>query len=169
MKIKDVMGKVIVSVTTDELTEILKGQDKGTFGFIHMETKVRMNKTNNPFFDQITKVTKGNILLGNNYEKRVETETGIENFKPEECRVGEHVSKCVLHNEKTGKDYLQYEWFEETLPKSHYIFDGDVVEKQLFESYMMKYTPNKYGVNFQSVTINNIKEIHLNKVQYIIE
>jgi hypothetical protein len=170
MKLQEFDGQVLkVSVTKDELTEILKGQEKGTFGFIHMTTKVRMNKTGNPFFDKVIKVTKGNILLGNSYEKRVETETGIENFRPEENRVGEHVSKCVLHNEKTGKHYLQYEWFEKTLPKSEYVFDGDIIEKQLFESYMTKYTPNKYGVNFQSVTVDNIKEIHINKYQYVVE
>ncbi|MEN6291045.1 MAG: hypothetical protein ABFD07_03370, partial [Methanobacterium sp.] len=87
---------------------------------------------------------------------------------PEECKVGQHVSKCFLHNEKTGKNYLQYEWFEQVVPKSEYRYNGDPIEKKLFESYMSSYTPNKYGVNFQSVTIDNIKECHMDGNVYIV-
>jgi hypothetical protein len=160
--------KTKMNVTTEELTYILMTVEKGTFGYLHMETKVKMNKTGNPYFDRVTKITKGNILLGGSYQTRVQNETHNPDFVPEENKVGEHVSKCVLYNENTGKNYLQYEWFKEVLPKSEYQFNGDIIEKKLFESYMSKYTPNKYGVNLQSVTINNIKECHINRMEYIV-
>jgi hypothetical protein len=156
----------IIELTTLELTGILMRKEKGTFCYLHYETKVRMNKTNNPYFNQVVKITKGNILMGNSYQTRVITETNDVNFTPEKCKVGEHISKCVLHNDKTGKDYLQYEWFEEVIPKSEYKFGGNPIEKRLFESYMGTFTPNKYGVNFQSVTIENIKECHIDGNQY---
>lgn len=158
----------VIELTTNELTQILMTQNVGTFCWIHMETKVRMRKTDNPYFDQIKKITKGNILLGNNYKDRVIKETGNTDFVPEECKVGEHISKCVLYNEKTGKHYLQYEWFEEVTPKSEYDFHGDPIEKQFFQSFMSEYRPNKYGTNFQSVTIENIKECHVHGNQYIV-
>ena len=127
-----------------------------------------MNKTGNPYYNLVTKVTTGNILVGNSYETRVGNITDNPDFVPEENKVGEHVSKCVLFNENTGKHYLQYEWFNKITPKSEYTFNGNPIEKTLFESYMTKYKPNKYGLNFQSVTIDNIKEIHLNGDQYVV-
>lgn len=160
--------KIRVSVTSTELTNVLMNVERGTFGYLHFETKVRMNKTGNPYFDRITKVTKGNIYLGGNYEQRVRNETGNTEFVPEKNNVGEHISKCVLHNDNTNKDYLQYEWFEEVLPKSKYLLENDEVEKSLFESFMTKYTPNKNGVNVQSVTISNIKECHIDGKEYIV-
>ena len=42
----------------------------------------------------------------------------------------------------------------------------DPIEKEMFESFMSQYTPNKYGVNYQSVTVTNIKEIHINGNEY---
>ena len=158
----------VIELTTSELTEILKGQEKGTFCWMWFETKPKMRKTDNPYFDRVVKITKGNILMGNSYEKRVQNETGNPNFVADVCKVGEHVSKCVLHNDNTGKDYLQYEWFEEVVPKSEYKFEGNPIEKRMFESFMGTYVPNKNGVNFQSVTISNIKECHFNGNEYIV-
>jgi len=158
-------GKVI-ELTTSELTTVLMGKEKGTFCYLEYHTKVRMNKTGNPYYDQVIKITKGNILMGNDYQTRVINETNDVNFTPEKCKVGEHISKCVLHNDNTGKNYLQYEWFEKVLPKSEYKFGGNPIEKGMFESFMSTYTPNKYGVNFQSVTIENIKECHIDGNQY---
>ncbi len=168
----------IVELTTNELTEILKGKEKGTWCYLITETKVRMNKTGNPYFNQVTKKSFLNVLLGNSYQNRVIKEMGDSDFVPEENKVGHHVSKCVLFNENTGKYYLQYENFDyksiPNYPKNlipsepEYNFNGDQIEKRLFESFMSKYTPNKYGVTFMSVTIDNIKECHLDGNRYIV-
>lgn len=160
--------KIRVNVTTEELLSILMLQEKGTFPFLHMETKPKMNKRGNPYFDRVTKVTKGNILLGVDYSKRVQNNTENPEFKPEMNNVGDKVTKCIRHNEKFDRYYLDYEWFNEVKPKSEFICEGNPIEKQLFESYMGTFTPNKYGVNFQSVTVTNIKEIHINKVEYVV-
>ena len=163
-----VTEKIRMNVTTEQLLCILMVQEKGTFAFLHMETKPKMNKTNNPYFDRVTKVTKGNILLGVDYKTRVGNETENPDFKPEENKVGDKVTKCIRHNEKYNRFYLDYEWFNEVRPKSEYVFNGDPIEKEMFESFMSQYTPNKYGVNFQSVTVTNIKEIHMNGTIYTV-
>lgn len=157
------------TITIRELVEILKLQKKGTFSHFVIHTTPKMRKTNNPYFDKVTKVTEGNIYLGGNYETRVKNNTGIGDFTPEHNRVGEHIGEgmCILENTKLGRFYLQYEWFDEVRPKSQYIFNGDPIEKGLFEGFMNNYTPNQYGVNVQSVNVNNIKELTLNKVKYI--
>jgi len=153
-----------------DLLEILKAQKRGTFANFHIETVPDMRKTENPFFGKVMKITTGNILIGGNYNKRVENETGIEGFQSEKCKVGEHIGdgNCVLYNENKGRHYLQYEWFEEVRPKSEYEFEGNPIEKELFRSYMGTYTPNKYGVLTQSVNVNNIKSITFNHTKYTV-
>ncbi len=159
-----------VSVTPEELTEVLINTKGGTFGYLHMVTVPKMRKKNNPYFDRISKVTKGNVYIGGNYQKRVINETENPEFVPQKNNVGDYVSECVRYNEKMGKSYMTYEWFDEVKPKSTYMLDEtDEVEKTLFEEFMNTYIPNKYGVNFQSVTISNIRELHINKVHYIVE
>lgn len=171
-------GGQIIELNVNELTNLLKSKEKGTWCFMETETKVRMNKTGNPFFDKVTKKTYWNVLMGNSYKDRVEKETGITEFTPEKNNVGGHVSKCVLHNDKTGKDYLQFENFDyksipnypkQFIPKNpEYTYEGNIIDKMLFESYMIQSTPNKYGVTFLSVTISNIKRIHMDGNEYIV-
>ena len=157
-----------IELSTKELISILMEQNKGTFSWLWFETILKMKKTNNPFFNQVVKITKGNVLLGCDYSKRVQNETENPDFQPEKNNVGEKLTKCVRYNDKYDRYYLDYEWFEEVVPKSEYKFNGDVIEKQMFVDFMNTYTPNKFGVNFQSVTISNIKECHLNGNQYIV-
>jgi len=160
----------VIGLTTSELTEILKSVKKGTFAFFEIHTIPSMNKTGNPYFNQITKITKGNILIGGNYQTRVSNNTENPNFVPEKCNVGEKVEdSCVQYNEKLNRYYLQYEWFDQVIPKATYEFEGNSIEKQIFSDFMRVYTPNKYGVNIQSVKMENIKELHINKIHYIVE
>lgn len=170
----------VIGLSQSELTEVLKGIEKGTFGYFEIRTNVRMNKTGNPYHDQVTKITKGNVYIGgkvdeddemvSHYQKRVINKTGNEDFTPEQNKVGEHIEgTCVIFNERLNRYYLQYEWFNEVKPKSTFEFEGNEIEKQMFQDFMRPYTPNKYGVNIQSVMIQNIKEIHLNHVHYVVE
>ena len=161
----------VVGLSTDELTEILKGVERGTFGHFEIHTIPSMNKTDNPYFNQVTKVTKGNVYIGGDYSTRVENkDNGVENYVPKKCTVGEKVEDSpIQYNEKLDRYYLQYEWFEEVLPKSEFFFEGNSIEKQIFQDFMRKYTPNPYKVNVQSVKMSNIKRIHLNHVHYVVE
>jgi hypothetical protein len=161
--------KKVVKVTTVELLNILKKIEFGTLSDLHIQTKVKMNKTNNPYFDKIIKKSNGVVFLGGNYQTRVINETGNENFTPEKNNVGDHTSPCVLHNEKLNKDYLMYETFRQRKMKSKFFFEGDPIEKRFFESFMGSFTPNKYGVQVQSVTISNIEEITIRRKRYVVE
>ena len=160
----------VVGLSTSELVEILKGVERGTFAFFEIQTVPSMNKTGNPYYNQVTKVTRGNVYIGGDYKKRVENKNDIEDYTPEKCTVGQKVEGSpVQYNERLDRYYLQYEWFEEVLPKSEFYFEGNPIEKQIFQDFMRKYTPNKYRVNVQSVKIENIREIHFNHVHYVVE
>jgi len=161
----------VVGLSTSELTEILKTVKRGTFSYFEINTTPSMNKTNNPYYNLVTKITKGNILIGGDYSTRVENSNEeITDFVPKKCTVGKKVEdSCVQHNERLDRYYLQYEWFEQVFPKSTFEFEGNPIEKQIFSDFMRTYTPNKYKVNVQSVKISNIVEIHVNHVHYIVE
>ena len=164
-----------IGVTVSQLVSILVSVSSSTFVNLFIETEPRMNKRGNPFFGRVKKITSGNYLIGCDYEQRVqnnEQREGIEpTFEASENKVGYHIGKCVLHNDNTGKDYLFYERFDETPPQVQFTCDGDVIEKQLFEDYLVKSSGySNQGldrtVKVQSVKIENIKEMTLNGVRY---
>jgi len=99
-------------VTQEEIISILNTIEKPTFTHIVTETIVRMNKGKtkegnnepNPYHNKVTKVKSGNFFIGIDYENRVNNndkkEGGEGNFETQENKVGEHISKCILFNEK---------------------------------------------------------------------
>ena len=165
-----------MNITQNELLDILNSVEKSTFINLVTETKVRMNKTGNPFFDKVTKKSKSNFLIGNDYGIRVtnnEKKEGIEgNFEVEEMKGKKHVSKCVCIDTKTESVYyLMVERFDEIKPQVEYTFEGNSIEKTLFESYMVKVSESKKQVQEKKVSvltfkISNIKEISINKEKY---
>ena len=162
-------------ITKNEMLEILSQVEKSTFINLVTETKVRMNKKGNPYFDKVIKRSKSNFLIGNDYETRVRTNEGKEgltpDFQSEENKVGNHISKCVLFNEKTQSHYLMVERFDEIKPQVEYICEGNPIEKTLFKDYMTKvYESQKQEqerkVMVISYKLDSIKEFSLNGNKY---
>ena len=164
--------KEIIEITENQLLELLMSVDKPTFTNIVSSTIPKMNKTNNPYFERVIKKMKGNYFIGGNYEDMVNTrmvKEGIEPiFESKECSVGNKVegSKCVQFNEKLNKHYLQYFSFPETKPTSEFEFEGNSIDKTLFESYLVKRSensrqPQENKHTPQSFKLSSIKEISL--------
>lgn len=169
--------QITKAITSNELVEILNQVQKGTFANILTETNVRMNKKNNAYFGLITKIAKQNVLLGSNYENRVNNNLDKEqkesNFISQSSKVGNHISTCILFNENTQLYYLQAEYFGEVKPQIEYYYNGNIIEKEKFAEFLpQKNSPSQNGldnkVNIFSPKIENIKEISLNKIKYII-
>ena len=167
----------MTQITKTELIELLNGVQNSTFVHLVTETKVRMNKTGNPYFDKVIKKSSGNFLMGNDYESRVETneiKEGIteSTFEVEEMKGKKHISKVVCVDTKTeSKHYLCVERFDEIKPKVEYTFEGNPIEKTLFESYMTKvYESNKQQqerkVKWLTYGIDSIKQISFDKNKY---
>ena len=170
-------NKEIKEITKDELLTLLLSVDKPKFTQLLTETNVRMNKTNNPYYDQIKKVTRGKFLIGGDYEMRVINESkksGLDtSFESLENKTGRHLSKCVLFNEEKNQHYLMCEYFTEVPLKTEHYFEGNQIEKTLFENWLVKKSessrqPQDRKVNVVSYKLENIKEISLNGVKYII-
>lgn len=171
--------KTQMTIGQQELITLLSTIEKPTFTNIVMETKVRMNKTNNPYYDKVVKRSKCNYSLGVNYENRVnnnEKKEGLEgNFETEKPSGKTHISKCLLIDDKTQSvHYVMLERFDEIKPTNEYIFEGNEIEKQLFEGYMTKVYESQKQEQERKVMVitpklENIKEISLNGIHYTIE
>jgi hypothetical protein len=169
----------MTQINRNELLEILMNLEKGTFIHMVTETKVKMNKTGNPYFAEgIVKRNSRNYLTGVDYGKRVTNQYGKEGLNPETFEVEqmkgkEHVSKCVSIDTKTrSKYYLSVEPFDEVQPfKTEYFYQGNTIDKQLFESYRVKVSENKKQeterkVQWLTFDIANIRQISINKEVY---
>ena len=168
-----------VMINQEELLTLLSNVVKPTFTHILSETIPKMNKTNNPYFDKVTKVSKGNYFIGGTYEDmviiRMEKEGMEGSFESKENKIGTHVegTKCVLFNEKLNRHYLQYFIFPTSKIKSEYQFEGNSIDKLIFESYLVKKSntsrqPQENKQNPQSLMLKNIKEISLGGIKYIV-
>jgi len=169
---------LVMKITKNELISILSKQEKGTFVNLVTEIIVRMNKKRNPYYGKVIKRSKCNYLLGVEYESRVRTNEEKEglnpDFKTEKNKVGQHVSKCVLFNEKTRLHYVTVERFDEIKPNVEYLFEGNSIDKVLFNDFIIKYKESKKQeqnkkVHVISFTIDNVKELTLNKIKYEVE
>ena len=173
----------MTQITVLELVNILNTIEKPTFTYIVSQTPVKMNKgkkndgtkEENPYFDKIMKLKKGRFLIGSDYEKRVQNndikEGGDGTFTGKESSVGSHISKCVLYNQRLNRYYLSLERFPEVPPTSEYIFDGNPIEKELFNSWISEKEsynnqPQERKVEWTTLTLTNIKQISINKEQY---
>jgi len=175
-----------INISQKELIDILNKIEKPTFTYIVSETLVKMNKgkTNdgnkehNPYHDKVVKLRKGRFLIGSDYEQRVNNndkkEGGEGNFESKESSVGVHISKCVLFNEKLGRYYLSHERFPEVKPKNEYLFEGNTIDKMIFDKWISdtknyENQPQEKKVEWTTLMISNIKEISLEGNKYIIE
>jgi hypothetical protein len=166
----------MTTITKNELIELLSSVEKSTFVNLVTETKVRMNKKDNPYFDRVTKKSVGNFLMGNDYEKRVvtnEIKEGLEGtFEVEEMKGKTHISKVVCVDTKTGeKHYLCVERFDEIKPKVEFSFEGNTIEKMMFESYLVKVSESQKQqqerkVKWLTYGLDSIREISFNKEKY---
>lgn len=171
------MSTVIVSQS--QLLDVLRSIVSSMFVHLVTETKVRMNKKNNPYFDRVRKQSSCTYLVGNSYEDRTTVNNEKEGIDPsqfqvQENKVGIHISTCVLYNEKLNKYYFQVERFDEIRPKVTYVMDGNSIEKTLFESYLVQHSnyenqTSDRKVKYISFGLDSIKECTINKVKYIVQ
>jgi hypothetical protein len=163
-------------VSESELLQVVSGIDKPTF--INMTTEIvePMNKTGNPYFNKVTKVTTCNYLIGSEYENRVNNndkkEGGEGTFESSFNRVGEHISRSLLFNRERNQHYVMVEFFPESKPKSEFYFEGNSIERTMLESWLKKKNegtsqPQERKVLVRSFKSSSIKEMTYEGVRYV--
>jgi len=173
------MLKQTIYITRPDMVSVLMNVENPTFVNLVTKTKVRMNKKGNPYHDQVRKELKSNFYIGGEFIKRVRKtyeNEGIEDtFEVEGLKGKEHISKVVLKDTKTGeKRYMMCEWFKRSYPKIEFKFEGNSIDRQLFQDYeVKKYESQKQKsenkVNIVTYSFESITEFRLNKVRYIVQ
>lgn len=175
------MEKQIVTVTVPELVEVLKQVEKSTFVSLTTETEVRMNKTGNPLYGQVKKLSTCNYLMGNDYEDRVnnnEKKEGLDgDFQSMKPSGKHHVSKCVLIDDKTESvHYLMVERFDEIKPQVEYRKNGEPMNEtdlMIMNDFLVKSSGSSRQEQERKVMVitpkvESIKEMSLNGVHYVV-
>lgn len=172
------MNKQTITISRGDMITLLKEVERPTFVHLVTNTNVRMNKTDNPYFEQVRKVLKSNFYIGSEYEKRVNVGRGKEgketDFVSSPLSGKEHITKCVLTDTKTRtKFYLMCEWFKRSYPKIDYVHNGNSIDRQIFQSFEVKRKESeKQGlenkVNIVTYGMDSIVEIRMNRTRYIL-
>jgi hypothetical protein len=140
------------------------------------------NPTPNPFFESgiINHSKKFKIITGFDYENsvnsRLKREGKEQNFVSGEGREVwfDMISKGLVTDKKTHqKFYLRYQFLKDSIISTEYLYNGNPILKQLFESYLTKKSENSYSnqglddtLNFQVCDLNNIVEISMGGEKY---
>ena len=158
-----------MTITRKEFIILTNSLDPSvSFSHLFMVTEPKMNKGGrkglNQYYEKVSKFTKTRVLVGMEYEKRRQ-KTDPE-FKVGTNRIFDtHLNSFLGFNSKYNRYYLKYEWFEGVPPKSEYKFNGDPIEKKLFEEWLIV---SNNVLNYQVVNLNNLHEITLNHTKYIL-
>ena len=161
-------------VDFDTMVSVCRGITKGQFVNLFSSTNVRMNKGGrkglNEYYEKVVKHVKGNVRPLCDYVVRMDNEKGKRGLEPHvlgENKVGSKVDEvgCVTYNENLNRFYFMYEFFENVRVKVDYEFEGNLIEKQLFDQWVIK--SNKNEVNVRQVNIDNINEITIDHTKYI--
>jgi hypothetical protein len=176
------MTKETKVISQSEVVNLLGNYEKKSFINVVTDTLVRMNKTGNPYYNLVHKHSSRNYLINSDYLKRVIKEgekEGIseeENtFEVEDMKGKKRVKNSVCIDTKTEQTYYLFlELFDEVKPQVEYTFEGNPIDKQLFESYLVKVSeskkqPQERKVKVITPKIENIKSFTLEGVKYIVE
>lgn len=139
--------------------------------------KKNPNPTKNPYFEEgiINHSRKVQIVTGFDYENsvngRLEKEGKEGDFESQENWF-EVVSKGLVTDKSThSKLYFRYQYLKTSTQDQEFLFQGNQIEKTLFESFMGKEsTYDNQGLDnplkFQVCDLNNIYRISIGGVTY---
>lgn len=173
-------------VNYNEMKSLFLGVDKTKETNLKYEVEVGMNKGKtqtgekipNPYIGT-TKVVSGNFKISN-YEQRVRNngvregiEPTFESLKPS----GKTPISFCLYEKDTDNEvnYLGFEPIENfSKPKVEYYFQGNTIEKHLFEQWLKKESessrqPQEKEVMWRTINLRNIKEFTLDSTRYIVQ
>jgi len=170
-------------ITRDQMIEILnaiKGCKPVTIEFASppkMLTKSKVDKSPNPYRDDVLKVRRYNGMVNFEYENSVnnqrEREGGEKDFKVGQASYGTHVgdNRIIVEHEDGIRKYVQFKL--ENVIEQHYekISDGSLIDTQSLSDFFSDRPANKgqgveKSIKIQRILATNIKAFVHNKVRY---
>jgi len=173
-------------INYNEMKTLFLGVDKTKETNLLYEVEVGMNKGKtqtgekipNPYLGTTKKVS-GNFKLSK-YEQRVINndlkEGGEGNFESLKPSGKTPISFCLLEKDTDSEvNYLGFEPVQNfSKPKVEYYFEGNTIEKHLFEQWLKKESestrqPQEKEVMWRTINLRNIREFTLDSTRYIVQ
>jgi hypothetical protein len=176
MATKQAKTETVKIVNYMDMVRVLMGVKGATPATFIAVTPVKMNKTNNPYFDKVYKTQTSNVFINFDYAASVNRALVKEgkdaDFVAQPRKWGEKLpgTPIVFHK----NEYYLEARFLNNEPKVDYTFEGNPIDKAVFESYM----PNRSSdsikehqgleneVVIRDFKIRNIYQIKVNGVTY---
>ncbi len=177
-----------IKVTKSEIINIIKEVEEknpNTFLGVKKKTlyrevlqKTKDTKEVNPYYKEIFKVSTKSYRLVTDYEKRVKKNLEKEGKDPNTFVVEspsgkKHISKSLLTDKETEtKTYLMVEWFPEIKGTTTYEYQGNSIDKSLFEKWISdrESSNEKQGLDREvkpiTPDLDNILEISIEGQKY---
>lgn len=168
--------KEIVLVNDQELVRVLMHLKGATPATIVATTVEKMNKTNNPFFERVTKKQRSNVFINFDYaaavNKRLVKEGKEPDFVAHKRPWGERLpgSPIIFHK---NTYYLEAGYLTKNTPTVEYFLDGVLTDKSVFETFLTeKKSTSRQGVSdenevvLRDLKITSIDEITVNGKTY---
>jgi len=161
-------------ITKQQLIELLKNLKTATPATVITQTIPKMRKTNNPYFDKVTKFMKANVFINFNYEKSVnrvrEKEGNDEVFEASKRVWGTRIQGTPLVEHK-GNYYLECRFLKHC--KSTYLFENKVIDDSDISDFIYEGSNAEHQGVFEEVILRDFKiesilQIKFNKEVYIV-
>lgn len=165
-----------VNVTEGELVKMLMAITGPKPATITATTEVKMNKTNNPYHERVTKRQVSNVFINfsytNSVNKKLVKEGKEADFVAKPRVWGVHVPGTPLITHK-NEFHLEAGFITKNTPKAEYMLDGVVTDKAVFETYLPAKTENKSQgldeeVVIRTFKICNIESVRVNGKLYVV-
>ena len=169
----------ITEVNLMEMVRVLMNVKHATPATIIATTDVDMNKTNNPYFERVTKTQKSNVFINFDYaasvNRKLVKEGKVADFVAKPRKWGEKLTgtPLVFHNTKY---YLETR-FLGAEPQVEYNLDGEITDKSVFELYLkkenVKATVKNQGLEEDEIVIlrdfkvENVRQLRINGTTYV--
>lgn len=145
--------------TVEQFREALYAANGALILTVHARVIPEMRKTDNPYFDRVSKRVVANGNIGADYEKSVNRALvkmgSAPDFVAGEHPWADYVNRCFVKHKDRETYYIR---FIETRRREWWYLDGIQVDRSVFEPWLpcVKPTPVKYR-NFMCDNIQGIK------------
>jgi hypothetical protein len=173
------------NITTEQLENILLGMDntQSTAISVTQFTEPKILKKDRVTkeavtFTSVKKLTKLNALLNTNYAKGVETQLERENKSKDEYKKGQNtmpIDKSMSNNNFCGTFYgkvvIEYRPFDKSYPKTKFIADGKLIDKDKLGDILPKSSSaTNQGTDkeifWRKLYVKNIRRISIGGKKY---
>jgi hypothetical protein len=166
---------MIKNISTKQLTQLLleKQMTKGKPVFVSITqfTSARLKKRGNPY-PETMKLTQMTIILNTEYERAVHLQLAREGKDESTYERGDNTMPLTFgENNKVigffkGEPVLQYRPFDNSKPRTKYINEGRIIDKQEIEAFMSVPAETPTGLDSRQGTDKQImiRKVYLKNV-----